>query len=430
MPRTYDDNAWWAEEAGSPISGSTLFKNKFKEAAAGTVNWHENLKNFLDPGLRLQRQPQEMPRGSHGESRYDLFAGSRVKQRVDNARRSGGPLPEFKVTLLFGVGQDLDNLGLRFFFEQVDDTILINIPGAERPRWNFGISGLVNTSRKIDEDQVSRLIGASALGSVPHKVTTLAAYSTGYGSLNQTVNEGLIPLSDIQTMVYYDCTYRADDPAPAKDDGPPALTAYERNSGPDELDPGHPRSAFNTRRARSRIPRGEHVGYMATTTGSPKYLHPTIADNWQYTVDFATKNDLRRQAPGFDVTPTQCLFALILTRVLAFARADRQITALPPAFDALTGVLPARGKVASTPATLRRKPGFAPVTTLLSWGTANRTLVIQAQSQIPAAIKLISDKGLMYPPGVVGQGAYPDPSNAEGALHAALLPEFGWEFLL
>jgi len=98
-------------------------------------------------------------------------------QRVAAARRAGGALPELKVTLLFGVGQDLDNLGLRFFFEQVDDTILINIPGAEQPRWNFGISGLKDVSRGVVEDQVKKLIEASALGSgVPHKIAILATH--------------------------------------------------------------------------------------------------------------------------------------------------------------------------------------------------------------------------------------------------------------
>src|SRR5271166_4260199 len=141
MPRNYDDNAWWSEERGSAIPGSTLFTNKFKEAGSGTVNWNGQLKNYLDPGVRTQRQPQYMPPRSHQPARYDLFAGSQVKRRVDQARGSRKPLPNLKVTLLFGVGQDLDNLGLRFFFEQVDDAILINIPGAEAPRWNIGITG-------------------------------------------------------------------------------------------------------------------------------------------------------------------------------------------------------------------------------------------------------------------------------------------------
>lgn len=432
MARSYDDNAWWTDEAGAPISGSTLFANKFKEASAGTVNWHENLKNFLDPNVRAQRQPQTMPPGSHGLARYDLFAGSLVKQRVDHAHHSGAPLPELRVTLLFGVGQDLDNLGLRFFFEHVDDAILINIPGSESPRWNFGISGLVDPGRGIDEDQVSRLIASSALGNVPHKIETLAAYSTGYGSLNQTVNEGLIPLSNIRTVVYYDCTYRADLPPPASGDSPVTLTAYERDSSPDEVDRGHPNSAFNTQRARARVLAAtggatRYVAYMATSGGSPIYLHPK---KFQYTVDFATKIDLRSPAPGYDVTSQQCLFALILTRVLKFASLDGQIATLPSAFAGLSSVLPARGTVASTTATLTRKSGFTPVTTLLSWGSANKPLVLQAQSQIPSAIQLVSDKALMYRAGAVGEGAYPDPGNAGGALHAALLPEFGWEFLL
>jgi len=40
------------------------------------------------------------------------------------------------------------------------------------------------------------------------------------------------------------------------------------------------------------------------------------------------------------------------------------------------------------------------------------------------AVRLVSGHKLMYPQG------YPAPGNEAGVLHASLLPEFGWEFLL
>ena len=250
MPRSLNDNAYYEDERGSNVPNSNLFRNRYKETSGRCVNSKQYLKNLLDPSVRhQQRQKQSIPAAfQNKEFRYDFFAGSKVKKRVDDARNAGGNLPELKVSLLFGVQQDLDDLGLRHYFEQVDDRVLINIPGSEEPRWNFGISGLIDQSRGIGKNQVKDLLTAG-LGDVPHKITILAAYSTGYGGLNQTVNEGLVPLGDIERAVYYDCTYRADTPGPAQDDNPVKLSAAETNPGPDELDRGHANSAFNTQRA-------------------------------------------------------------------------------------------------------------------------------------------------------------------------------------
>jgi hypothetical protein len=171
---------------------------------------------------------------------------------------------------------------------------------------------------------------------------------------------------------------------------------------------------------------------MATTAGSPRYSRPTVATGNQYTVDFPTRIDLRANTPGSSVSFRESLFALALTRCLAFAQIDGQIrsTDVPRVFSDLAAVLPARGQVASSTATLRAKPGFSPATTLLDWGRANSAKVKLAQSQVAPAVKLISDHELMYPAPRGNSISYPSPGNEEGALHAALLPEFGWEFLL
>jgi hypothetical protein len=441
MPRTFDD-AYFENEKGDPEpGGSGRFLNLYKSPRSGSINIHRNLQNPLDRTVRRQRQPQVIPTDSEGQlSRYDVYVGSRTLRAVQAARgaRPGTSLPTLKITLLFGVGQDLDNLGLRFYFEQVDDRVLINIPGREsdsKPRWNIGIS----------DDQIKSLM-VEALPDVPYKIVTLAAYSTGYGGLNQTVNERLIPLSDIETAVYYDCTYRADRPAPASDDTQVTLTAAERNTAPDEFDRGgHPNSAFNTQRARARLldatgRRAEVVGYMATL-GSPWYLQPRpSAERHQYTVDFPTKIDLRASTGIRNFSFEQCLFALVLTRCLAYAQIDNQVAPaeVPDTFKDLASVLPPRGKVASTPATLR-KPGFSPSslaggaerTTLLDWGRTNKDKVEKAFNQRFTAVDLISRRELMYPKDDPRHTfSYPGPGNEAGALHAGLLPEFGWEFLL
>ncbi|HYU31889.1 MAG TPA: hypothetical protein VEW48_06980 [Thermoanaerobaculia bacterium] len=421
--RNYD-HAYFENEQGTKVPGENLYFNKFRELGKP---WNQNvdLTNYLDPSLRTQLQPQVIPRQSQGmASRYDFYIG----QKTWNALARSPP-PVLKVTLLFGVERDLDNLGLRYYFEQVEDRVLINIPGREGARWNIGISGLVDSSLGIVTNQVQdffNLIGFTS----PYTITTLAAYSTGYGGLNQTVNEGLIPLKDVETVVYYDCVYRADKPALPSGEAPVALSAAETNNGADEIDASHNGSAFNTQRARKKLLDATSnnvkiVAYMATTGGSPLYKNPTISGP-QYTVDIPTKIDLRAATPGSPVTLVECLFALTITRCLAYAEIEGQVNAreVPASFKDLRAGFPQRGQVASSTATLAAKPGFSPTTTLLDWGRANAAKVKTAQKDIDAAIKLISDRELMY------VGGYPGPTNVAGALHAALLPEFGWEFLL
>jgi hypothetical protein len=325
-------HAWFDNERGAQVSGESLFLNKFRELGP-PWNYDEKLKNYLDPATRpQQRQPQSMPSSAANKlERFDIYVGQKTKKQVDDARAASQPLPSLKASILWGVGSDLDNLGLRYYFEQVNDRVLVNVSGKEAPRWNIGISGLSDPSRGIDLNQVGYLFSKVGMNDVPRKISVLAAYSTGYGGLVQSVNEGLLPLADVETAVFYDCTYRTDKPSALPADGPAVLTAEETNSGEDEVDQnGHAGSAFNTQRARAKLKAamrnsGKFVAYMATSGGSPLYLHPTTANKQQYTVDFSSRIDLRAPASGSPVTFIQSLFALVITRVLAYARIDGQV---------------------------------------------------------------------------------------------------------
>ncbi len=426
MSHRNNDHAYFENEQGTQVPNEKLYFNKFRELGE-PYNHHEDLSNFLDSAIRpQQRQPQIIPREFQGKSsRYDFYIGQKTWRAL---QRPSPPL--LKVSLLFGVERDLDNLGLRYYFEQVEDRVLINIPGREGVRWSIGITGLEDVSRGITVNQVKHFLDRIGIQNMPYKITTLAAYSTGYSSLNQTVNEDLIPLQDVETVVYYDCVYRADKPPIPSGEAPVTLSAAETNNGPDEVDASHNGSAFNTQRARKRLLDATSnnvnlVAYMATPGGSPLYKNSTISGS-QYTVDIPTRIDLRAATPGSPVTLMECLFALTITRCLAYAQKEGQVndTEVPTTFKELRAGLPDRGQIASSTATLRAKPGFSPATTLLDWGRANAAKVKTAQKDIDAALKLISSRELMY------VGGYPTPSNAGGALHAALLPEFGWEFLL
>jgi len=458
MPRDYE-NAYFEDEKGSPVPNDDLFKNKFKESTAKSLNFHEDLENYLDPDVRIQRQPLKIPQGfEKRKSRYDIYIGSKTLKKVKDAKAAGLPIPNVKVSLLFGVGQDLDNLGLRYYFEQVDDRILINVPGREpgqdgaKDRWNIGISGKImpiKTGSGTGINQIKRLIDKAKSGiivdDIPFKIVTLAAYSTGYGGLNQTVNEGLIPLDDIQTVVYYDCTYRADKPPPANDDVAAGkfLKPTEKNDAADELDLQHAGSAFNTRRAMTRISEANKgvkiIAYMATLAGSPRYKFGEIITT-NYTVDFPTKSDFRNPSPGFPPINNlsfaeASLFTLTLTRCLKYALVDKQVKTdeIPKPFkDLVLETLPVRGKVASNKANLTNSPSGLPgqVMTIFDWGKAHEVSVRAATAPpgkiLEAAVTLVSDRRLMYSNG----WPHPTPKERNGILHAALLPEFGWEFLI
>lgn len=430
MANRNTNHAYYEEEQGSAVPGQQLHLNRYREAGT-PFHLETEMMNFLDPEERSQLQPQVIPKDKRGKLQmHRSYIGLAALTRMQQALLAGGSLPTLKVTLLFGAGNehysDLDVAGLRHFLEQVDDRMIINIPGEEFPRFNVGISGLVDPTREISWNQVDRHIDAVGLKGIPYRISTLAAYSTGYGGLNQSINEGLLPLRDVETMVYYDCLYRSDKPPLPAGTAPPKLSAAEQNSGPDEIDGSHAGSAYNTRRAidavRTANPKANIVAYTMTSGGSPRYLQ----GGSDYMVDIPKLIDLRAQAPQSSVTFSEALFALTITRCLDYADKEGQLLAneFPPGFQALRGSLLPRGEIASSLATLNAKSGFSPQTTLIDWGNANAAKVKAAQKDIAAAIGVITDRELMYP------GGYPGRANPGGALHAAIMPEFGWEYLV
>jgi hypothetical protein len=407
------------------------------------------LENYLDPELFDPKDPnnsvklhqkQSMPKIREKTFQYDLYIGSGTWKKMLQAKEKNDPLPLLKITLLFGVGQDLDHLGLRFYFEKVDDRILINIPGMDKdPKFAIGISGLSSKARNIHFDQISLLVKSALANTkfkdIKYKISTLAGYSTGYRGLNQTVNEELIPLKDIETVVYYDCTYRSDRPERPKGEPPPKLTPMEKIKAKDELNDRKPDPAFNTRRALNRLLAATEghvkiVGYMSTPKGSPKY--DVVSNTNQYNVDFPIKIDLRAVGPpkkSDESFAQQSLYALFLTRALKYAQIDKQITpnVVPKSFKSMESNLPVRGSVTSS-TTPMNKPGFNPTTTLENFGKGHKEdiekMMANGKEELKKAVEIISRHQLFYPEG------YPRPGNEAGILHMALLPEFGWEYLL
>ncbi|MBS1717786.1 MAG: hypothetical protein JSS72_08650 [Armatimonadetes bacterium] len=428
------EQAVWEDEEGPTING--VASNKYGSGNAGCINLTTELPNLLDRAVRYeQRQPfGPRPARANWSGTYQLFGSSKLKTRIEKAKSSGAPMPLVRVCILFGVGGDINMLGLRHYFEQADDCVIINVPGWEaswspdgRP-WLFGISGQTLPPLGEGLNQIKALFDRTGiLGGLKFKITSLGAYSTGYKGLVQSINEGLLPLADLNSVVFFDCAYRMDRPDPAVDDTEVNLAETERNNGPDEVDTGHSKSAYNTKRALMRIakqaPGAKVVAYLVTPGGSPVYLNPTTADKWQYTVDFPTKIDLRRPTNAA-LSSGECLYGVVLTRVLNFAKKKGLVRRIPAEFEELYRVLPARGMIASANQTQKTNGAFRPTTTLLSWGLANHDKVKAAQGRVTEAVGIISQSQLLY------GGNYPTVGNEAGAHHLAALAEFASEFLM
>jgi phosphatidylserine/phosphatidylglycerophosphate/cardiolipin synthase-like enzyme len=189
MPRKFE-NAYFENERGSKVPGDNLFFNNYKQRGS-PWNRHDNLKNYLDHTVRKQqRQQQDIPKDSQGqELRYDLYVGSKTWHKVQAAQAAKTNLPELKISLLYGVGRDLDNLGLRYFFEQVDDRVLINIPGIEEgSHWGVAITGLVDPGLGIDVDQIQYLFGGQWAGDKRREETAVGRWSPEYWFLDKSEN--------------------------------------------------------------------------------------------------------------------------------------------------------------------------------------------------------------------------------------------------
>jgi len=454
--RVFGEAFFENEFGGTRTNGS--HDNRFSDPLSGSLLKSINLPNFLDPAVGSVPQPEHIPTEWRGaKSTYWLFAPRGVVTAIRSAEREHLPPPRVNVTVLWGVGGEIEAHGLRAVFEHAN-TVLINVSGREGwsdlpdgrpagrtfPKWGIGISGRVHLPAGVTDNQVVAVLAAAGLRYVEPVVTTLAAYSTGYRGLLQSLNNDLLPLQDLRRIIFFDCLYRADGPPRPSSSGAPRLLPEELNTGPDELVAGHQNSAFNTRRALSKAlsaqPRTEVVAYSVTSGGSPFYCTATTADPLQHLVAVPTLIELRAVpgpsggSPGRSAcfgnlrvpAPRRArqlavnngLTALLLARYLQTGVKDGffSSTTVPAAFGRLAARLPARGQIASSDRTGKSHR----VMTLEGWQSANASLIADALTRQAQAKELIGLHNLILPGGA-GLGE---------ELHRGFVSEFGWEYLL
>jgi len=224
QPRSLEVDAYFDDEwataatakggiAMNPRTGCHF--NKFDVAVAASRTATKQFPNPLqDPSIALQ-----LEQGAQDTNNYRIF--------VPTGLGGVGPAPGevIPVTLYAGPGAEFCRHGLRTFFDATTSQVLVGMPGTEPTTWGYGIT----------KAQIDQLFAAVGLGGVAWAITVLVAFSTGYQGINGTINNtkstvtpapagtptsakpGLgLDLSGVKKLVFFDCLYRGDQPAPGR----------------------------------------------------------------------------------------------------------------------------------------------------------------------------------------------------------------------
>jgi hypothetical protein len=386
----------WASSPTAIVNPRHVHFNRFTTLTATTATAQTILThkaNPLDPRITPGLiQPEVIPASrpaAFGET-YWVFVPDAYKKAVKDAVAAKKPKPVARVSLLFGVGAEVNRHGLRLFFANTLNCVLIEVGGIESvpevPNpWGIGI-----TDAMID-DLLNQALGTN----VTSQVEVIAAYSTGYRGINGTINNALINLTHLKKMIFYDCLYRADGPkAPSG-----ALMPPKRHRE------APAKSAFNTWRAvhavRGVSPTCEIIVYDVTLGGTPTYS------------DGARKGDV----PGatfIALKPLNVhLKALILARLMDNGIKDGYFTdaKVPSSIRAFIPLLPTRGTLSSSSSPTASG-------TIGKWARDNSVKIAQSMKGFATAMELARIHKLM---------GWATPATEFG--HDGFLPEFGWEHL-
>jgi hypothetical protein len=373
--------------------------NRFTTVSAAGVTEQTLLTkrpNPLDPRVTAGlAQPEVIPSSravSPGEL-YWVFVPDAYLRAVTEAGKTphgaGTTLPTAHVSVLFGVGLEVNRHGLRSFFANTPDRVLIEVGGVESVPEATGPWGI-----GITDAMIAELVETAVGTKVPVQVNVLAAYSTGYRGLNGTINNALVDLTHLAKVVFYDCLYRADGPkAPSGAAKPPRRTGAPANS------------AFNTWRALQAVSAANSscriIVYEVTPGGTP-----TAADGTRM-VDIPGATFI--QLKPLNVA----LKALILARLMDNGIKDAYFpaSAVPAGMRALFPLLPMRGTLASDRST-------STAGTIGRWASDNATKIAASVKGFAVAMELARKHQLM---------GWATPPTEFG--HDGFLPEFGWEHL-
>ena len=380
--RNADKDAFYIDEEDTVVDASTQCPlNKLRK-----LRLQQQVDNPLDASIAATvtgrpdplTRPEQIPKTFQGVNPAD--AKSRPWQSIFASQTFRDHPPALaKISLFFGVGPEISLLGLGHFFETSPDRVLISVSGREAG-WIKPPAKPVAWAIGITSQQIDALFTAIGLAAQKWQVEIIAGYSTGYRGVNGIINNQLVPLDKLKTVILYDALYDGSQPSPGN----------------------------NTKLMLGSLDSSvQVVVYDVTIPGTPHPFEVALPAG-------AITVNLKTDRPA--------LYALVLARVLEKGLKDNYVKKAKvhaAIQNLINSVLPARGTLASSAAT----KAAATAGTLDDWA-AQASLhpdVVTAASDavLNKAYAIIRDRLLMN----WAMGA------AGGMLHAGVIPEFGWEFL-
>ena len=368
--RDISQDAFYFDVEGADIDNPTqVALNKFIPLRTA-LQFSNPLDSSVDPATTGRpdplARPEAIPAAQQGATgNYIMFVSQPFR---DN------PPDTAKVTLLYCVGSEINRHGLEIFFEALPDRVLISVPGREAgwvsppAAWAIGIT----------PDLIDQLFTTAGLATQQWQVEIMAGYSTGYRGVNGTINNGLIPLDNLKTVIFYDALNRGDDPTPGT----------------------------NTQSMLNNLPAGVTTVVYDVSVGTTK-PYPVTFPGTNIVIDL--------------ITNRTNLLGLVYARILQKGVSDNYV--LPaevpaPLQTLIDNGLPSRGVLASSSA----RAGIAFGGTLDDWANlpANKPAI-----DLLDATLLQNTANLVASRGLTGWGTTLPGAHA----HDGFMAEFGWEYM-
>jgi hypothetical protein len=176
------------------ISSSKDFPNPLLDAKLASI--------LPEKFATLPWKDAETKDAFEGEQKYYVYVPPGLSDDFKSKPKNGKP--KAKVTLFFGVETEINSFGLRKYFYNSNNSVLITVTWVG---WGIGI-----TTQMIKE-----LLDAAGLKDIDFFVEVMAGYSAAYRSLNETVINKLVDLKKLKRLIYLDAFYSHDDfPLPVK----------------------------------------------------------------------------------------------------------------------------------------------------------------------------------------------------------------------
>ncbi len=387
------------------INQNSTILEKPKSIIAGPI---ENKANpIFNNNLKIKQTsaPSDRTKDTH---LIPVYFSNSVISYWQNLKGRDWLLP-INFTILYAVGTELNRHGIRSIFEnKTNNQAIILVPGIEirkkgDVRWGVGIG----------TDQIENILhnffNISSNKKIPYKIKVLAAFSTGYNGLNQTLLNELVSLDEVERLIYYDCLYEFGSGSTIE-----AINKLKNKTG-----------------SKLKI-----IVYKTSESGNSylpdnRYRLSVISKNYGLIDQSGIIENLFQQ-PNY--------ISLICFRVLEAAERDQVITIptqLRQAYDNMKKIIPSRGTIISNRSCYQfvygNKSNLSNKILYEDWRIKNQSILTSiyhfiGSKDISTTIKAKINQGSIRD--LIWNNELPGWPGGDGEeKHDLLLPEFAWEFL-